>query len=191
MTTILTQNTQFTETTNQAGKPIIKPVIVEGTKAIDKQKLEKAIKQNTRLLNHTTNILNIIKKNDNININNLAQEIRAKIRAKIEGKIKYESNGVTFEITKQRNNEYDIEFLNTDNCSDKEVKSLQGLKLTVQKDGEEYKFGARFGEGAKEFRIGGLNKKLPRPSQVSALEYLIKPLLLIATATGSGKTITK
>ncbi|WP_250296925.1 DEAD/DEAH box helicase family protein [Wolbachia endosymbiont of Oedothorax gibbosus] len=73
------------------------------------------------------------------------------------------------------------------------LKEVRLFACKVKVDGkEEYKFGAKFGEGEKEFTIGGDNEKLPYRSQVSALEDgFDKHLALIATATGSGKTITK
>ncbi|WP_341808536.1 DEAD/DEAH box helicase family protein [Wolbachia endosymbiont (group E) of Neria commutata] len=146
------------------------------------------LKKNIQLLKSTVEILNVIKKSNSNDVNDLVQEIQTKIK---NGKVgESEPNGVRINITKQ-DDKYVIDFLEVKDGSAKTLKPLQGLKLTVQEKDEQYKWGASFGEGKQGFHIGGLNDKLPRPSQVSALEGLTKPLVLIATPTGSGKTITK
>lgn len=161
--------------------------------------IEQLLKENIQLFKPTVEILNVINKGkeddvdkDN-NIDELVKAIEAKIVKIAEKKInegEQELNGVRINIAKQ-DDKCVIDFLEVKDSSAETLKPLQGLKLTVQEEDGEYKWGASFGKGKQGFHIGGLNDKLPRPSQVSALEGLTKPLVLIATPTGSGKTITK
>lgn len=99
----------------------------------------------------------------------------------------FEHEEIRFKVTPS-NGEYFIEFEDTDRRS-KEFETLKGITLIAKKEGDVYKFGAEFGEGDRKFRIGESNPKFPFRSQVSALEEFQKNLILIATATGSGKTI--
>lgn len=76
------------------------------------------------------------------------------------------------------------------------LNTIKNVRLCVHKKNvngkTEYKFAVKLSKGAEEFIISENNEKLPYKSQVSALEKgFDKNLVLIATATGSGKTITK
>lgn len=171
---------------NQESK-LIKKVIQQEDNSI-----EQLLKKNIQLLKPSVEILNVINngKNNEVdnddNIDDLVKAIEAKI-VEIAGKKVNEGeqalNGVRINITKQ-DDKYVIDFLEVKDCSAETLKPLQGLKLTVQKKDEQYKWGVSFGKGKQGFHIGGLNDKLPRLSQVSALEGLTKPLVLIAHQQG-------
>lgn len=179
---------------NQVSKPVKKVTQQEDNS------IEQLLEKNIELFKPSVEILNVINKGkeddvdkDN-NIDELVKAIEAKIVAIAEKKInegEQELNGVRINITKQSDDKCIIDFLEVKDGSAKTLKPLQGLKLTIQEEDGEYKWGVSFGKGKQGFHIGGLNDKLPRPSQVSALKGLNKPLVLIATPTGSGKTITK
>lgn len=119
-----------------------------------------------------------------------ADEVSAKIKIELGEKDVYNIKFTGIEIESvQIQDKKRIEELAALNIL---LNTLKEVRLFACKVKGEYKFGAKFGEGEREFTIGGNNEKLPYKSQVSALEDgFDKHLALIATATGSGKTITK
>ncbi|WP_353273634.1 DEAD/DEAH box helicase family protein [Wolbachia endosymbiont (group A) of Agelastica alni] len=148
---------------------------------------------------------------DNSIIKKIVEGIEAKIQALGEVKVDTDEVNAKIKIESGEKDVYNIKFTDIkikpvqiqDKKRIEELDAFKKLSNTLKKvqlfahrkevDGkEEYKFGAKFGKGGEEFTIGGDNEKLPYKSQVSALEGgFDKHLALIATATGSGKTITK
>lgn len=174
--------------------------------------VEQKIVRDTTQIKHSVEFLNAVSSNSVI------EEIVKNIEEKIKGPhclgvVEVDNNEVKVQVTIEPNGEnvYNIKFTDIEikpvQIQDKKrIEELAAIKCTintlkevrlfackVKVDGkEEYKFGAKFGKGGEEFTIGGDNEKLPYESQVSALEDgFDKHLALIATATGSGKTITK
>ena len=172
---------------------------------------EQKIMKDTTQIKHSVEFLNGASSNSTIK--GILEKIEEKIKGsqpldgfnidinKVKAEVKIESG--------EKDSVYNIKFADIqikpvqgDNAQDqKQDKELAALlkkevrffvcKKKVNSE-EEYKFGVKFGKGGEEFTIGGDNEKLPYKSQVSALEDgFDKNLALIATATGSGKTITK
>ncbi|UPA55077.1 hypothetical protein MWH06_07685 [Wolbachia pipientis] len=126
---------------------------------------------------------------DNVNVN--TDEVDAEIKIESGEKddvynIKFTDIKIKQVQTQDKKQNEELAALNT-------LKKVRLFAHRKEVDGkEEYKFGVKFGKDGEEFTIGGDNEKLPYKSQVSALEDgFDKNLALIATATGSGKTITK
>ncbi len=172
---------------------------------------EQKIMKDTTQIKHSVEFLNGASSNSTIK--GILEKIEEKIKGsqpldgfnidinKVKAEVKIESG--------EKDSVYNIKF------ADVQIKPVQGDNAQDQKQDEElaallkkevrffvckkkvnseeeYKFGVKFGKGGEEFTIGGDNEKLPYKSQVSALEDgFDKNLALIATATGSGKTITK
>lgn len=171
------------------------------------------------IVRDTTQIKHSVEFLDGVSSNSVIKEIVKKIEEKIKesqplGEVDVGTDGVNAKIkieSSEKDDVYNIKFTDIkvepvqiqDKKRIEELKELDALSNTLKEvrlfackvkvDGkEEYKFGAKFGKGGEEFTIGGDNEKLPYKSQVSALEDgFDKHLGLIATATGSGKTITK
>ncbi len=144
--------------------------------------------QNAQLLKLAVNTLNDVKENNGGVINNIVKEIKQKLDGELQEENLIDLGQIKINITKQLEGHYDIEFLDS---KDDTLQLLQKLKLIAYKRKEGYDFGIKLVDETQEFTIGLPNAKLPYKSQVSALEGIEKHLTLIATATGSGKTITK
>ncbi|KAG8172524.1 hypothetical protein JTE90_002915 [Oedothorax gibbosus] len=172
-----------------------------------------------QIVRDTTQIKHSVEFLDGVSSNSVIEEIVKKIEEKIKesqplGEADVGTDGVDAKIkieSGEKDDVYNIKFTGIkvepvqiqDKKRIEELKELDALSNTLKEvrlfackvkvDGkEEYKFRAKFGKGGEEFTIGGDNEKLPYKSQVSALEGgFDKHLALIATATGSGKTITK
>ncbi|WP_423349138.1 DEAD/DEAH box helicase [Wolbachia sp. wLmal] len=173
--------------------------------------VDQKIMKDTTQIKHSVEFLNGASSNSTIK--GILEEIEEKIKGsqpldvfnidvnRVKAEVKIESG--------EKDGVYNIKFADVqikpvqddnaqDQKQDEELAALlkKEVRFFVCKknvDGEEkYKLGVKFGKGGEEFTIGGDNEKLPYPSQVSALEDgFDKNLALIATATGSGKTITK
>ncbi|MGL9757540.1 MAG: hypothetical protein ACR5LA_01480 [Wolbachia sp.] len=174
--------------------------------------VEHKIVKDATQIKHSVEFLNAVSSNSIIKeiVKNIEEKIKG---SQFLGEVEVDTDGVKVQVTIKPNGEnvYNIKFTDIkikpvqiqDKKRIEELAALSTLSNTLKEvrlfackvkvDGkEEYKFGVKFGEGEKEFTIGGDNEKLPYESQVSALEGgFDKNLALIATATGSGKTITK
>ncbi|WP_339045824.1 DEAD/DEAH box helicase family protein [Candidatus Mesenet endosymbiont of Agriotes lineatus] len=141
--------------------------------------------ESARLVKFVVENLNKARSDKENIINRIVEKIKGN-ETGFEGEL---TDEVKVKITKHDENTHDIEFID---ISKDELALFKELHLQVYKKNEKYEFGVKFNENGQEFVLGGTNEKLPYRSQVSALAGgFAKHLALIASSTGSGKTITK